>query len=106
MSSAHWRKDQIAAREFSPFPRKAQGSNKGQAQQEKQYFCVENDGSIDGRVAWAKAGWKFMETKVLAETEWNRLHRAIPDPKGAPNFNGYIASPDGVANPVTILFGS
>ena len=45
-----------------------------------------------------------METKVLAETEWDRLLRAIPDPNGSPNLNGYIGSPDGVANPVTILF--
>ena len=70
------------------------------------YVHVENDGSIDGRVAWAKAGWRFMETKVLAEPVWTRLKRAIPDLTASPEINGYIGSPDGIANPVTLLFGS
>ena len=70
------------------------------------YFLSENDGSIDGRVAWAKAGWRFMETKVLAEPVWTRLQRVIPDPAASPDLNGYIGDPDGVANPVTLLFGS
>ena len=36
----------------------------------------------------------------------DRLQHAIPDPIGSPNLIGYIGSPEGVTNPVTILFGS